>query len=242
MIWGFQVGENLRKQLNENTIVAYKFLKYQDLKFWIEDESIKIDALSTYASVESVGGFGDPQEINYKEITSLYIKDEHKDSLLEQNLRSIIGQENFKSNCFVTSFQPQLPDRYVYCLSSEFNKQIFQRWRILQGYDCAIKITDLSRFLLEVQKADIRGERRLGAPAYADLVDYVQTPIDLESYYLADPYKQGMIKDIAEFEWQSELRVRWPLPPSSQATPYFLKIPNLRKLIEVIDFDEDWKS
>ena len=48
MIWGFQVGENLRKQLNENTIVAYKFLKYQDLKFWIEDESIKIDALSTY--------------------------------------------------------------------------------------------------------------------------------------------------------------------------------------------------
>ena len=237
---GFLVGQNLYAQVGVKPITGYKFLRSSDLKFWLNDETIKIDTLSTYAGIESIGGVGDPQELTYKETTSFYVQDEHGGGMLEANLKALIGEDAFKSNCFFVSNKITLPNRYVYCLSSKFDKETFQCWRKKEGYDCAIRVKDLSRFLLEIQKADIVGEKRLGVPAYLDLVDYVTTPIDLESYYLADKNKLGMIKDIEEFKWQSELRVRWHLTPVNGSSPYLLKVPNLATLIEVMHIPSNW--
>ncbi|WP_370243708.1 hypothetical protein [Marisediminitalea sp.] len=240
MNWGFQLGQNLYSQVGTKPITAYKYLKSPDLKFWLIDETIKIDTLSNYAGIESIGGVGDPQELTYKDTTSFYTQEEHGGSLLETNLRTLIGKKAFKSNSFFVSNKITLANKYIYCLSSRFDKESFQSWRKKEDYDCVIRIRDLSRFLLEVQKADIIGEKRLGAPAYLDLVEYVKTPIDLEEYYLADEYKWGMIKDTEEFKWQSELRVRWPLSPATDSSPYFLRVPNLSSLIEVMSIPKCW--
>ena len=240
MNWGFLLGQNLYSLVGVKPITGYKYLRSSDLKFWLNDETIKIDTLFAYAGIESIGGVGDPQELTYKEITSFYVQDEHGGSLLEANLKALIGEEAFKSNCFFVSNNINLPNKYIYCLSSKFDKETFQCWREKEGYDCAIRIKDLSRFLLEIQKADMVGAKRLGLPAYLDLVDYVKTPIDLESYYLADENKLGMMKDIEEFKWQSELRVRWPLEPANGSFPYFLKVPNLADLIEVMHIPSHW--
>lgn len=202
------LGQNLLAQNGTKPITGYKYLRSSDLKFWLNDETIKIDTLSTYAGTESIGGLGDPQELTYKETTSFYVQDEHKGSMLEDNLKVLIGEDAFNNGCFFASSTITLPNKYVYCLSSKFDKETFRCWRHKEGYDSTIRIKDLSRFLLAIQKADIAGEQRLGCPAYLDLVDYVKTPIDLESYYVADANKLGMIKDVEEFEWQSEIRAR----------------------------------
>ena len=240
MNWGFLVGQKLLAQVGSKPITGYKYLKSSDLKFWLNDETIKIDTLSTYAGIESIGGVGDPQELTYKETTSFYVQDEHGGSMLEANLKALIGEDAFKSNCFFASNAITLPNKYVYCLSSKFDKETFCRWRQKEDYDCSIRIKDLSRFLLEIQKADLTGEKRLGCPAYLDLVDYVKTPIDLESYYIADENKLGMLKDIDEFEWQSGIRVRWHLAPANGSSAYFLRVPNLSTLIEVMDIPSHW--
>lgn len=238
--WGFLVGQNLFAKAGAKPIAGYKYLRSSDLKFWLNNETIKIDTLSTYAGIESIGGVGDPQELTYKETTSFYVQDEHGGSILEANLKALIGEEAFKSNCFFASNTITLPNKYVYCLSSKFDKETFRGWRLKEGYDCCIRIKDLSRFLLEIQKADLAGEKRLGCPAYLDLVDYVNTPIDPESYYLADENKLGMIKDIEEFKWQSELRVRCHLTPPNGSFPHFLKVPNLSTLVEVMHIPNHW--
>jgi hypothetical protein len=243
--WGFHLGKRLHEHYEKNDnqpIIAYKYLKQEDLRFWLKANSIKIDTLSSYANIESKGGMGDPEEIEYKEITSFYVQDEHEDSLLEANLKTLIGDENFKSNCFFVSNSIQLPDKYVYCLSSKFDKATYSNWQRKEGYDCVVKIKDISKFLMEVQKSDMRGEQLLGAPVFADLVEYVRTPIDLEAVYIGDESKLGMLKDLHQFEWQSELRCIWRLPPSNQAVPYFLSIPNLCDLIEVMEIPNEWNG
>ena len=88
---------------------------------------------------------------------------------------------------------------------------------------------------MEVQNSDILGEQLLGAPVFADLVEYVRTPIDLEALYIGDEFKLGMLKGLHQFEWQSELRCIWRLSPSNQAMPYCLNIPNLCDLIEFME-------
>ncbi|KAF7765985.1 hypothetical protein PUND_a1741 [Pseudoalteromonas undina] len=241
---GFGLGPLAKTKLNGgrlSNIPAYKFLHKEDLRYWLEDKTIKIDSLLSFSGQENTGGVGDPLEMEIKGI-SAFVENVNDPitSLIVNNLRSL-GVADLKCGNRITieNFTTRRANRFIYCMSSSINENLYKKWHEVEGYDSIIKIKDIAAFVKAIQFADYYDQRLLGGRAIFDWVEYVDMPPDLSVVDLTE-YK--FIKDKNSFEWQTELRFSWPNGPQENNLPYYLHIPDLCDHLEVIDIPNSWKN
>lgn len=219
-------------------ISAYKFLHKDDLRYWVSDKTIKIDSLLSFSSQDNIGGVGDPQEVEVSGISCNLDRVEGS-SLELDNLRQLGININTRGSVQVINGTYRRPNRYIYCMSSIVNEQLFKKWHEVEGYDAIIKIKDVASFLQAIQLADFHGRQLLGGGGVVDWVEYVDMPLDLSC---VDLTRQGFLKNKGAFEWQKELRFAWPRVLEENNSPYFLHIPSLSDYFEVMDVPDCWKT
>ncbi|SMO54827.1 hypothetical protein [Gracilimonas mengyeensis] len=241
LLEGFSLGPTAKKKLDTSVpikISAYKFLHKEDIYYWMEEETIKIDSLFSFSSQENTGGVGDPFELEIAGIP-VFVDDpsDSKNKLVVNNLRSL-GMADLKGGYDTTvKFTVQRKNRFIYCMSSVVNEQLCKKWQEKEGYDAVIKINDIAFFIRAIQFADYHGQRLLGGAAVFDWVEYVDMPIDLS---IVDLTEYKFIKEKCSFKWQKEIRLSWPNGPKNDNKPYYLHIPNLSDYVEVMDIPNSW--
>lgn len=218
---------------------AYKFLHSKDLHFWTKEKTIKIDTLFSFADMESKGGVGDPLELIVKGKT---IRIENpllpENKFAKDNLYALgLADLRAGGNITFSDYSMERVSRYAYCMSSSVSKDLFQKWQEIEGYDAIIKIKDIIFFVMAIAYQDYHNKNLLGGRAIFDWVEYVDMPIDIS---VVDLTQYKFLKDRKQFKWQDEMRMTWPKVLPKNEPPYFLHIPNLDELIEIVKVPKDW--
>lgn len=229
------------EQIRKKPIVAYKFIHSKDLHYWLTEKTIKIDTLYSFSSQEAKGGVGDPLEVMLKDIRG-YIgsTNDPQYKLVVDNLYALgICDVGHGEDISIISDRWLRKNRFVYCLSASFDKDLFLKWNKSEGYDTVIKIKSVLDFGLAVQQADYNSSNLFEGNAFFNAVEYIDMPVDLS---IVDLTKYKFIKDAASFSWQKELRFSWPAIVDNSTSPYFLHIPELNDLIEVCTIPCGWMA
>lgn len=111
----------------------------------------------------------------------------------------------------------------------------------MQGYDAVIRIHNIFHFVHAILSADAKGEQRLKRFAALDPVQYADFPLDFSRQRFP---RLTFIKERSQFEWQSEVRVLFGdrIPKDSTSQYYSLQIPNLDKLIDIVEVPAHWSG
>jgi hypothetical protein len=248
----FVIGKNMHERINGlreivkykynvgPTFSIYKFLHKKDLKFWLDEETVRINTLYNYAAQDSNGGLFDPNEIKVEGIeTKIPNSMDKKYQLAIKNLEALgiasIGGGNINLSIKGTCIRK---NRYVNCYSYEYNSQIMEKWNKLEGYDCCIEITQPLKFIKLINLSDFHHYKKLqflackyiGTSSIDDVV-YENFPYDLNR---CDFTYFSFHKDRPSFEWQKEVRICWPVAIDENAPPLTYRVPGIAKLIKRI--------
>lgn len=225
---------------------VYKYLKRDDLQFWLEKETIRLSTLKSYADTgNSKGGVADPMEIELI-IPEIHIDSSHskKTEILRSNLEKF-GEVKFDNSGFGATHNFSIhqmtiikPNSNLLCFSKSYSKQAFQKWSKLEGYDTIIKINNICQLMSEISLWANFSSKVFDEVMF-DFVQYEQFPVDISRI---DVGPLEYLKNKEEFYWQDEVRIIWKSSMGILVEPMNVKIPDLLKHIEIIKIPDDWKN
>ena len=200
----------------------YKYLEKEHLESFFSTGLIKIGSLYGYRKAEEFGEFiGDKDEGLSK--TILTSVNQHQfalnDSSPEANF--ILRHLDVPPERHHVQFQlgagtqiiasNQSPDYYIYCVSSQFNKETMEK----SGYDSCIEILDVEAFFKKISKK-IKHKATYQDVCY---VNYQNRETDHLNPHFLPP---ALIKD-TKYAFQKEVRALWN-PKKEIKKPLYINV------------------
>tara|TARA_R110002153_G_scaffold93540_6_gene226098 strand:+ start:5634 stop:6371 length:738 start_codon:yes stop_codon:yes gene_type:complete len=240
---GFQVGNTYRNRLKGPHFPVYKYINRKDLHYWLDEKTVRVDTLVNFAGQEGQGGKYDPMETKFSDLNvgSVTPGDPHYDLVME-NLKTIGFNDGSIYGVGLRDVTVRRLNTYIYCVTSEYSERMLRQWNDDEEarYDTVIKILDFPLFCALVQTADFYSNKHFESDAYIDFVKYAQFPLDLQSIRM---YYHKFIKEQTAFGWQKEIRARWRINAKDKdnAPVVSIRVPELDKIIQVMDVPSAWK-
>lgn len=203
-------------------VPVYKFVSRKYLDRFFDTGSIRVGTLHDFRKIEEHGKWrGDESEGKSNVVQHVPYTDRIEEgSFLSRFIApGSVGQMN--NNVFIE--QRDYPNSFVFCTSSYFSNDLFQRWHAEEGVDACYEIFDWKGYKAEITKK----LAPIANPIASSYVTYVAGDIHGESQqrHILPPFVKK-----EEYIWQSEFRGLWlHKAPSIDVKAACIEIPEARK-------------
>lgn len=201
---------------------VYKFVSRKYLERFLDTGSIRVGTLHDFRKVEAHGKWrGDDSEGKSNVVQHVPFTDHIDEGSFLSKFFAPGDTGRLVDNVFIE--QRDFPNSFVFCTSSYFSDDLFQRWHAEERVDACYEIFDWQAYKAEISKK-LAPIANVVASSY---VTYVAGDIDGESQqrHILPPFVKK-----EEYIWQSEFRGVWlHKAPSIDVKAACIEIPEARK-------------